>query len=110
MSYESRKGYRAEHAIEEYLADYGHHVERPRAGTPLDRGDLTGLPLVVSIKDHARLDLAGWVDDMTGMVNRSSFPTGVVWHKRRGKGYPAQWYVTTTGDLFLPMLRALIRP
>lgn len=110
MSANSAKGYRAEHDIEVMLAgNFSHHViARPRAGAQLDRGDISGLPAVISIKDHARMELSSWVNDLEGMCRAARVDTGVVWHKRRGKGSPLDWYVTTTGRLFLPMLCAYV--
>lgn len=107
MSYASAKGYRAEHAVERLLGSYDVPLPtyRPRAGCHDDIGDLCGLPLVFSIKDHARLTLASWVDDLAVMVTNAHMATGVVWHKRVGRADPQNWYVTTSGRLFIPMLQ-----
>jgi hypothetical protein len=32
----------------------------------------------------------------------------VVLHKRAGKGSPGRWYVTTSGDLALPLIGAYV--
>lgn len=111
MSANSRKGYFAEHEIELRLASaFPHHaIARPRAGAKEDRGDITGLPAVFSAKNCARLDLAGWVDDLPRMCKAAKVDVGLVWHKRRGRGDPLDWYVTTTGRLLLPMLCSYIR-
>lgn len=111
MSANSRKGYRAEHDIEVLLERTfpRHVIARPRAGAVADKGDISGLPAVISIKDHARLELSGWVNDLPAMCRAAKTDTGVVWHKRRGKGDPLDWYVTTTGRLLLPMLTAYVR-
>jgi hypothetical protein len=104
MGTASRKGYAGERPIEEYLQwRYGRGY-RPRAGQPHDVGDIGGVPLVVSAKNHARLSLSTWVDEMSEMVVSANLETGVVWHKRKGKASPSAWYVTTTGALFEPML------
>lgn len=106
MSYEHRRGYRAERAVEVLLADHGAY--RPRAGRHDDVGDIGGVPLVISVKNHRAMELSTWVDEMAAMVARSNLDTGVVWHTRRMKGDPRAWYVTTTGDLFLPLYRAYL--
>ena len=109
MTTAHRKGYAGERAVELLLRSEGLDVHRPRAGRPGDIGDLVGrdLPTVVSVKNHARLDLAGWVDEMSAMVGRTPFDTGVVIHKRRGKGQATDWYATTSVGLWLPLLYAL---
>jgi len=106
MSYQSAKGYRAEAAVEKILSARNGECYRPRAGRSEDFGDIGGFPLVVSIKDRARLELSEWVDEMNDAVVRSPWATGIVWHKRRGQGNPERWYVTTTGALFLPFFDA----
>lgn len=104
MSASSRKGYAGERPLEVLLTERGRHVWRPRAGAPHDTGDLHGVPLVISAKNHARLDLAGWVSDVEAMAVAAGLRSGVVWHKKKGKGNPLDWYVTTSGRLFLPLL------
>jgi hypothetical protein len=106
VSFASAKGYRAEHAIETTLRDTHPGVYRPRTGRARDCGDLGGLPVVVSVKDHARLDLSSWCRDLEAMVAHAGLATGVVWHKRRGHASPLDWYVTTTGRLWLPQYQA----
>lgn len=102
MSANSRKGYSAEHAIEVMLADMGHQVWRPRAGATQDCGDIGGLPYVVSVKNHATLKLAEWVTRAEEMAVHAGQPSAVVWHKKRGKADPRDWYVSMSGRLFLP--------
>ena len=108
MSYCSGKGYRAEHAVELTLASLGEQTcYRPRSGNHRDLGDIGNVPMVISVKDHARPALAEWCDDLARMVDRSErLTTGVVWHKRSGRADPLNWYVTTTGKLFIPMYLA----
>jgi hypothetical protein len=104
VSANAKKGYSAEHAVEALLTDRGYSVYRPRAGRQRDTGDLAGLPTVISVKNHVTLHLAEWVGDLESMVVAANVGTGVLWHKRRGKGDPRDWYVTTSGRLFLPLL------
>lgn len=106
MSKATRLGYTAEHAVEVYLRDHGYPCYRPRAGTTEDHGDLLGLLVTVSVKNHARLDLAEWIKAMLRMRTANAHETGMVWHKRRGKADPADWYVTMTGADLLPLLHA----
>lgn len=111
MSYSSNKGYMAEHALERYYQARGYEVRRPRttSQTNVDTGDLAGMPLVQSVKNHARIQLAAAVDEMCAMVARSQWDTGLLYHKRIGKGQPGLWYVTTTVDLAQPLIDAYVR-
>lgn len=106
MNYSHDKGYAAEHAVEALLRQSFPNCYRPRAGTHHDIGDIGNVPFVVSVKNHARLSLASWCDDLAQMVIESKLGTGVVWHKRAGRSDPLNWYVTTTGRLWLPMALA----
>ncbi len=93
------KGTAAERAVCDYLNVRGIEAERVPAGATLDRGDLwipdKNFP-VIQVKNHARLDLAGWVDDVAEQAENANRYAGVVVHKRRGKGNPASWYTTLT--------------
>jgi hypothetical protein len=104
MSYESKKGYTAERAVEVMWNERGRPVMRPRAGAAADVGDLVGLPFVQSVKNHARLDLATWVTGLNRQVVNAGMNTGVVWVKKRGAASPYGWYVVLNGALALPLL------
>ncbi len=106
MGRNHRLGYDAEHAVEVMWNERGRPVLRPRAGSQQDIGDLFGLPIVQSVKNHAELRLSSWVNDLADQVGHAGLETGVVWHKRRGKASPLDWYVTTSGRLALPLLEA----
>jgi hypothetical protein len=101
-----RLGYEAEHAVETILNVSGFPVYRPRAGAAQDKGDLIGAGVVISVKNHARTSLSEWIGALPRMCEAASLPCGVVWHKRRGKGSPGDWYVTMDGDTFLVFLTA----
>jgi hypothetical protein len=100
-----RLGTAAEVAVVRYLRHFWPDVERRALAGINDRGDIAGLTgLVVEVKNHRALDLAGWV----GEAQRESAgcpDLGVVWHKRRGKGSPADWYVTMDGATFVALLK-----
>lgn len=110
MSRASRLGYDGEHAVELYLCNKGFACYRPRAGARRDCGDLAGLPLVVSVKNHAALALADWVNALPRMCEASGLTAGVVWHKRRNRASPGEWYVTMTGETFLALLATYAAP
>lgn len=114
VSRNSRLGYSAEHAVEMWLrAATGAYCFRPRAGGVSDTGDIHGLPLVISVKNHADLRLAEWVTDLERMLANTqkvwpAVASGVVIHKRRGRGNVDDWYVTTTGRLAMPLLKCYV--
>lgn len=98
-------GTRAESAVVAYLQAQGFPAERRALAGVNDRGDVAGIDgIVIEIKDCARMELAEWVKE----ANREALPIlvpGVVWHKRRGKGSPADWYVTMDGATFVALLK-----
>lgn len=109
MSRQKQKGTAAETAVVRYLQCNGYpDVERRTLSGVHDRGDIAGLrSLVIEVKDHGRMDLAGWVEEAeTERVNAGA-THAAVWHKRRGKGDPADWYVTMRGEQFLRLLHSL---
>jgi hypothetical protein len=83
------------------------HAERRALGGSLDRGDIAGLPGVVcEAKSAARLELAAWLAEAEAERVNDGADIAVVWHKRRGKGSPADGYVTMTGATLVALLRA----
>jgi hypothetical protein len=104
-----RKGTDAEVAVRDYLRANGWlHCERLALGGSLDRGDLTGIDprLVVEVKACKAMDLGGWINEVDVEVVNAKADLGVVWHKRRGKANPSQWFVTMNGADFVQLLHA----
>jgi hypothetical protein len=110
------KGTAAETAVVRFLRANGYpHCERRALAGAQDRGDVAGIPgLVVEVKAVARMELAGWLDEASsesvtarnrvdGSIALADVP--VVWHKRRGKRSPGDWYVTMDGWAFLALLK-----
>jgi len=106
VSASRRKGTAAESAVVAYLREHGWQLAERRAPSGArDRGDVAGVPgVVVEVKDCARLDLAGWVDEAGVESGHAGARLAVVWHKRRGHGSPHGWYVTCTGATFVELL------
>lgn len=99
-------GTRAETAVANYLRDRGfpHAERRARTGSK-DQGDISGLlGGVVEVKDCARLELASWLAEAQAEQANAGAWWSCVWHKRRGKSSPADWYVTLRGDVFAALL------
>ena len=102
-----QKGTRAESAIVDYLR--GQHwpfAERRAKNGAKDRGDIAGLGgVVIEAKNCERMNLAGWLAELAVEMRNDNARWGAVWHKRRGKGSPADWYVTMPGHVFADLLK-----
>jgi len=110
VSKASRKGYIGEAMVAAWFIARGYYVWRPRTTSRrrADTGDLHGLPFVVSVKNHARIALAECVDEMADLVIRSGRRTGILVHKRVGRGRAEEWYVTLPLRLMGPFIDAYV--
>lgn len=105
-----KKGSLFESQIVAYLQEHGFPAaERRVMGGTRDRGDVAGIPAVVieskNSPDYVR-KLSVWLDEANEEAdNGKADEIGVVWHKRRGKGSPADCYVTMDGRTFVELLR-----
>ncbi|MFE2297967.1 hypothetical protein ACFXAW_07200 [Streptomyces sp. NPDC059445] len=110
MSASKQKGTAAETAIVNFLRNSGFlQAERRTLGGAHDRGDIAGIPgVVIEAKNCARQELAAWVKEAELERDNDRASLGVVWHKRRGKGNPADWFVTMSGLQFTTLLRELL--
>lgn len=107
MSASKKKGTAAETAVVQYLRAAGFiQAERRTLGGSHDRGDIAGLPgVVIEVKNCARQELGAWIAEAELERDNDHATLGVVWHKRRGKGHPADWFVTMSGAQFTALLR-----
>jgi hypothetical protein len=107
MSAAKKKGTAAETAVVQYLRAVGFiQTERRTLGGTQDRGDIAGLPgVVIEVKNCARQELPVWVAEAELERDNDNASLGVVWHKRRGKANPADWFVTMSGAQFAALLR-----
>jgi len=108
VSANKARGTAAETAVVRYLqAEGAIHAERRALRGKHDRGDVAGIPgVVIEVKDHARIDLAQFVDEAAREAWAGPVPeVGVAWIKRRGKGSPGDWYVAMTGAQFIGLLK-----
>lgn len=89
-----RKGQRAEQAVAKWLRENGWHARTSRSVSGMQQGKdlVSDFPLAIEVKDHARMELAAWIDQ--AVANGEPGEPGVVIHKRRGKGNPGDWYAT----------------
>ena len=107
MSAAKAKGTRAERQVAEYLQESGWpYTERRAMAGRNDHGDISGLPgVVIEVKAAARMELAMWLGEAHA-ERVAPADIALVWHKRRGKGSPADWYVTMDGATAVELLRA----
>lgn len=110
MSANKAKGTAAETAIVNYLRQWFPDARRnPPAGAK-DVGDIGGVPAVIEVKNVRTTALGEWLIEAqiegVNYLDRYGKDLPVaVWHKRRGRGKPADWYVTMDGATFARLLR-----
>lgn len=103
-----QKGTAAESAVIAYLRRRGWlWAERRALHGNTDLGDVTGLPgIVIEVKAHKTLDLAGWLRELQTEQANAGATVGFVWAKKRGTTNPADWYAITTGRQMCDLLAA----
>jgi hypothetical protein len=110
LSKAKQRGTAAETAVVNYLHSVGFEsAERRTLSGANDKGDINlSEHLVIEVKDHQRMELAGWLDEANREATNANAPYGVVWHKRARKGSPADWYVTMDGANFVKLWKDLM--
>jgi hypothetical protein len=99
------KGTAAETAVVNYLGDHGIACERRALNGTQDRGDVAGISgVVLEVKNCAKTELAGWVDELRVEMRNDGAHVGAVVHKRRGKSSPGEWFCTMPFDVFVRLL------
>ena len=108
---QKNKGSAYERSIVEYLRASGFRVDRTRAGWADDRGDIhgvtdsRGLPFTFECKNHARLNLAGWISELRTEVSNAGGVAGVLVHKKRGTTDPGEQYATLPLRMLVQLLK-----
>lgn len=99
-------GSRFERQIADHLAAHvDDRIDRRVKTGAKDRGDIGGLRhmgerLVIECKNTTRTNLAGWIAEAHLQAGNDDALTGVIAHKRHGKGYAGdQWITMTVDDL-----------
>jgi hypothetical protein len=102
---QKQKGTRWESAVRDYLQDRGLPARRNAQHGAQDVGDLSieGYPFALEAKDHARIELASFVDQANREAHNARVPYGAAVVKRRGKGVH-QAYVVMDLETFTTML------
>lgn len=76
-----------------------------------DKGDVGGIPGVcLQLKNQVRMELGSWVKDAEEQCGNAAAEVFAVVHKRKGKGDPAEQYVTMPLRVFAWLLRRAFRP
>jgi len=106
-----KKGPLAEALVVRCLQEHGWpYAERRVMGGARDRGDVAGIPgVVIEVKDASETLLAVFLNELADEMANDNADIGAVWHKRRGKGDPLDWYVHMTGRTFLTLLAEYTR-
>lgn len=107
MSKSKQKGTAAETAVVKWLQEKGRKdVERRALSGILDRGDIAGIPgVVIEVKNHAKMTLSQWLDELDVEVKNDKADTGVVLHKKRGTTDVGQWYATMPADQWYNLIK-----
>lgn len=84
-------------------------IERRTRNGNKDRGDIAGVRihgqrLVLECKNHARMDLPGWMAEAQIEAGNDDALAGIVVHKRRGTAKPERQWVTMTVAELVAML------
>lgn len=110
MNTAKRKGTQAERAVVEYLRANGFpDAERRALEGKNDRGDIAGVyDTVLEVKNHAALDLSGWLNELMREIDNAQADYGAVVAKRRGHGNPEQWYAIMPFEMLVKMLGRLL--
>jgi hypothetical protein len=108
-SSQKRKGDTWEAAVRDYLQTHGFPwTERTRAGYERDWGDLHLVPtraVIAQAKNHQRIDLPGWLDELAHQVTESGAAHGFLAVKRRGVGDPGRSYAVLEVAALARLLR-----
>jgi Holliday junction resolvase len=104
-------GSKAERDVVTYLIENGYpYAERRLAGAQEDKGDIAGVNGVcIEVKDHKSMALSGWIEELIVEIKHAKAWTGVVWHKRKGKSSPGDWYATMPGSVYLDLLKKAMK-
>lgn len=104
---QKQKGSKAERDVVKYLQEVGYkYAERRIAGDSNDRGDIAGINGVCfEVKNHARMDLAGWIEELKVEIINAKADTGAVIHKRKGKQNVGEWYATMPVNIWIDLIK-----
>lgn len=100
-----RKGNQAETAVVRLLKEHGYTAvtsRNARGGTQMGGDIISDFPAMIEVKNHAKLDLAGW---WRQAVAQAGDQPAVVIHKRVGFTDPADWWATMDLQTLIRLLK-----
>jgi len=105
------KGSKAELDVVKWLKEQGFpYADRRLAGATLDKGDISGvLGVTIEIKNHAAMNLGGWVAELELEMSNDNAWTGTVLHKRKGKANVGEWYCTQPAHIWIELLKRAMK-
>ena len=101
-----RKGNRAEVEVVRVLREAGFEAEtsrNARNGTQRGEDIVTDFPMSIEVKNHTRMDLAGWWQQATEQAGGAP---AVVVHKRVGKAKAEEWWATMDLQTLVRLINA----
>lgn len=104
-----RKGNQAETAVARTLREHGYTAitsRNARGGTQMGGDLISDFPAVIEVKNHAKMDLAGW---WRQAVAQADGQPAVVIHKRVGHTDPNHWWVTMDLYTLIRLLKLMER-
>lgn len=104
-----RKGNQAETAVARTLRDHGYEAitsRNARGGTQKGGDLISNFPAVIEIKNHTKMDLAGWWQQA---VTQAEGQPAVVIHKRVKHTDPENWWVTLDLKTMIRLLKLMER-
>jgi len=107
VSKAKQKGTAAETAVVKYLREHGFpYAERRALHGTADKGDITGCgPIVFEVKNHAKLDLAGWIKELEAEMVNADVQVGAVIAKKRGTTNVGDWYAVLPVRVLVELLK-----
>lgn len=119
MSRTRRSAKQAGSRFERHIADHlnkhvDDHIDRRVTTGSKDRGDIAGLRyrgerIVIECKNTTRANLAGWITEAHTAAGNDDALIGIIAHKRHGKAYAGDQWITMTLDDLITLL-TLTRP
>lgn len=107
MSKAKQKGTAAETAVVKYLKEQGWiHAERRALHGNLDKGDINlGSPVVLEVKDHAKITLSEWLKELKVEMGNADVDVGAVIAKKRGTTNVGEWYAVMPVSVLVVLLQ-----
>lgn len=95
-----QRGTAFETRLVKYLRENGWpNAERRALSGSADKGDVSGMPVVLEAKAQKSFDLAGWIDEAKAEAKNAGVPMGIVVFPRRNHSMDEAYALLRLGDL-----------